>query len=261
LDYKRKVNPSFSARAWAKKMGFANHSLLSLLMSGSRPIRVRHLDLILKGLDLNEEEENYFSALVGYHSSENDTERGIFEEKLVRYSNISPNVNLDIEKFKFISNWMHTAILEMTALHDFQQSPSWIANRIGRGISTKEVEGALQRLFALGLLEERDGKWKKTKNFLTIDPARASRAVREYHKQVIALAHDAVDSQNREERILNSFTLTIDEDKLPQAEKIFEDFRKQITALLSKQGGDETYQCNLQLFRITKAEYTFRGEA
>lgn len=72
-QYKKTANPSFSARAWAKKMGFSNDSLLSLLLNAKRPIRIQHMDHLMRGLDLDKTETGYFESLVGSLSA--DTER------------------------------------------------------------------------------------------------------------------------------------------------------------------------------------------
>ena len=253
LDWKRKINPNFSLRTWAGRMGFKNHSLLSLLLSGRREISPAHTAQLLRGLDLKTEEKKYFEALISLLAAKTDEERA-FHEATVKPLLKSERrmVFKDVETFRFVSHWLHSAILEMTRLNDFQNDSEWIAKRLGDGMTATDISKAVQRLKDLNLLREDGTRLVKTNEKLSFGGERASQAVREYHRQTLLLATKAIEGQSKTERILNGFTMTIDSAQLPRAEVLIENFRQQMEALLEADPGDSTYQCNIQLFRLTR---------
>jgi uncharacterized protein (TIGR02147 family) len=251
LLYKKKQNSSYSARAWAAKMGFSNHSLLSMLLSGVREIRPIHLKKILHGLDLPPEEREYFEGLILVRNASSEYEQELHLSKLRKLAKDEPLTFLEIEKFRAIANWIHFAVLEMTELKNFKPEPAWISRRLGHKISATEVYKAVERLIILGLLKREKGSLQKVHHRLHAGDKKSSKAIREYHRQVLELATAAIEKQSIEERILHSFCFTVDKAKLPEAEKVIQEFRKKLVKVCGKDRGDDTYQCGIQLFKLT----------
>lgn len=249
---KKNKNPSFSLRALAKKMGFNNHTLLSLILKGERRISPRHLESFKKGLGLSEKEREYFDTLVRYQNSETEDEKKIFRSHLMRISESPLVFELDHDRFKVIREWYHMAILEMTELKDFKSDAAWIVKRLGRNVSALEVKTAIERLIRLQLLKKENGKLVKSHGTLFVSSAPKSEAIREHHKQVIQLAMSSIDEQPTTERCVHSFVVTIDETKFSDIEKMIRKFRAKVESTLEKKGGDETYQCSVQFFKLTQ---------
>lgn len=254
FEWKQNQNPGFSLRAWAKRMDFNNHSLLSLLLRGVRPITVAHLPHLQKGLSLHEQDWQYFEWLVRMHAAETETERNLYESKLRLAQQPNAMVYRDVEVFRYISQWIHAAILEMTELKDFSEDPVWIVKKLEFPTTVSEVRQALERLESLGLLVRTEHGLKKSNPNLMLAGDKASQAVRDHHRQMINLALRAVETQRKTERILGSFTVTMDAETIGKAEELFLEFRQRFDQLLEKSSGNATYQCNFQLFRLTKLE-------
>lgn len=247
-------NPAFSLRAWAKKMGFANHSLLSLLLNGKRPILVKHLPKILKGLSLKGEERRYFEAMVRLENADSPAERDLYETRLRELHPRRQVSFVEVEKYRMIADWYHMAILEMTRLEDFQSDPEWISRRLGTKVSVQQIHEAIDRLIALGLLREEGSQLQKTQERLTTPKDYASQAIRTHHKQVMAQAASALESQALTERDFNSCAMTIRRESLPRAKEIIAEFRKKMSEHLESHPGDEVYQLSVQFFRLTEGE-------
>jgi Domain of unknown function (DUF4423) len=58
-------------------------------------------------------------------------------------------VELSLERFEFMRDILHFAILELTETKGFQPSPEWICSRLW--IQVGEVEKAVERLSQFGL--------------------------------------------------------------------------------------------------------------
>ncbi len=252
LKFKQNRNRGYSARAWSQQMGFKTHSLLSLFLNGVRPVKPKHLKQVLKGLDLSERERKYFEALVHFECAESSTEKEVYEKFLGTF-NSNQFSCVELEKFRLIANWYHMAILEMTELKGFKADAKWIASRLGGKVSAYQIQEAIDRLIALGLLKETaGGDLKKTHAQLSTPKDRPSQAIREHHKQVLELAAKAIEEQSVLERDFNSCALTIDKSKLEEAKKAIANFRTTMLSIMEKSGGEETYQLSVQFFRLTE---------
>jgi uncharacterized protein (TIGR02147 family) len=252
LAHKKGRNRRFSLRAWSKQMGFPCHTSLVFFLNGQRRVRPEHLDKLNRGLRLGGDEEKYFRLLVQRENAKHADERAELTSRLDLLKPSREQALLDAEKFQFVADWIHMAILEMTELRGFRAEPGWIAARLG--VELTEAEEALVRLRKLGLLVRRGNRLVKSNEHLTTPGTRASEAVREHHKQVLALAARAVDEQSVKERVLNSSAFTIDPSRLPQAQELILKFRADMAKLLEKKDGEETYELSVQLFRLTKPE-------
>ncbi|MGZ3651369.1 MAG: TIGR02147 family protein [Bdellovibrionota bacterium] len=252
LTYKKSRNRLFSIRAWSQQMGFPCHTSLVFLLNGKRRVRPEHVDKLNRSLRLGVEEEKYLRLLVSRENAKTDGERADIDSRLSLLRPSSEQSLLNEEKFHFISDWLHMAILEMTELSGFRFEAAWIARRLGGTVTTPQVEEALQRLLQLGLLKKTGNTLTKTNEHLTTPGDRSSEAIREHHKQVLALAARAVDEQSVHERVLNASAFTIDSSRLGEAKEIILKFRADMAKLLEKKGGDETYELSVQLFKLTK---------
>src|SRR5262249_54512416 len=135
---------------------------------------------------------------------------------------------------------------------DFKNDPIWISQRLGSTVSVRAVIDALERLKRVGLLQQNpDGTLTRIAKSLKTPPNIPSRAVRGFHRQMINKAVDAIEGQTVNERLLESMTLTVDSSKLKAVCELAEEFRKKVAKVAQIERGDETYQLNVQFFRLT----------
>jgi len=260
FEAKQKSNPLFSVRAWAQQMGLKSHSALVFFLKGQRKIRPVHVHTLLKGMKLSEEEEKFWSALVHLQSAEGDQEKNFYLNQLKSLHPAKDFCILENEKFRLVSDWLHMAILEMTRLKDFQSSPVWIQKRLAFHVELHQIEEAINRLVNLKLLKIENGQYIKTNERLTTPKDRASEAIREHHKQVLRNGFEAIDQQDISERMFNSCAMTIDASKLNDAKDLIRKFREDLSKLMEKSEGDETYQLSVQFFKLTQSNKTQENE-
>jgi uncharacterized protein (TIGR02147 family) len=252
LIYKKEINPRFSARSWARKMGFANHSLLMFFLSGTRPVRLRHLQKVFRGLSISQAERSYIEALVQYEQSESESEREYFVTRLRQLAPEQKMVFLETEKARVISSWLHMAILEMTEVPGFTLDAKWIQSRLLQPISLQQIHRAIESLESLKLLQKKSDSISKVHQSLSLGGERASEAIREYHRGSIKLAYQAIEKQKMSERILQGFALAFDPTFLPEVQSSIDKFRRELELIASRSKPYEVYQCNIQFFNLTK---------
>ncbi len=256
LDFKKKKNPQFSVRQWAKKMGLQSHTLLTLLLQGKRPLRVKHAKFLALGLELNAKENLFFQTLIQYESASSIEEKELSRMWLAEQNPGKDFSTRELDEFSVVSDWIHMAILGASRLKDFDGKPETLKQRIGSKTSVHEIRSAVNRMMEMGLLEKQaDGNLWPTYQRITNKDDVANAGARKYHQQVMDLAKNALEEQNVSEREYQSLSIAIRREDLDLAKEMIKKFRMQFVQALGLQTreADELYQMNVQFFRLTES--------
>lgn len=249
---KKETDPTFSYRRFSRRLGLKSESLLRMVASGKRKATPDLVYRIGAAIGFNSKELEYAEALAGLQRARNLDEKSRYAEKLRGLSPEAQPQLIEIDHLELISGWHHIAILEMTELKDFKSDAAWISQRLGATVSVRAVMDALERLKRVGLLQQNaDGTLTRLAKTLAAPPNIPSRALRGFHRQMLSKAIDAIEGQTANERLLESMTLTVDSTQLKAVYELSEEFRKKVVAVMQKEKGDETYQLNVQFFRLT----------
>lgn len=255
---KRRKNPGFSVRAWARQMDLPHHALLALAIAKKRKLKSPFSARIRDQIGLKGQEARYFDLLVAFNNAETLDEKQFYEGLLRQLApSDQPFSELSFDILRLISQWIHTAIIEMTELEEFNSDPRWIASRLGESATPLEAQEAVDRLVRLRLLENSDGRLRKTQRHFTTPSDIPSHYIRDFHKQLIDKAKRSLDEQPVEEREVRALTLAIRKDRIPEAKQMLREFTKQFQQAFETKPGEraeEVYQLNLQLFGLTKTE-------
>ena len=79
-----------------------------------------------------------------------------------------------------------------------------------------------------------------------------SEGLRNLHKQFIGKAFLALEEQSITERDITGRTFNISMEKIPLIKKKIQEFRNDIEALCTTAEAEETYQLNVQFFKLTE---------
>lgn len=160
---------------------------------------------------------------------------------------------ISVDKFAVMADWYHYALMELTFTKGCQPDPAWMARELG--ITVQEVKTALERLKRLGLLEIKNGKWKKTHASLTnhsSDSLQTTSARKTLQKQLIQKALEAVDETAQVEKDITSITMAIDPKNLSAARELTAQYRRELCELLERGTQSRVYTLTLQLFPVSK---------
>lgn len=253
---KKEKNPRFSLRAWSKQLGFQNPSMISSVMKGERRLQTDLCEKIGKNLKLSIPEQKYFKILVLQKNAKNDEERAVYSEMLIKARPSSALVkrDVDLDAFRFISDWYHVAILEMLELKDFQYDYDYIANRLGKGLTKELVKIAIERLIRLGLVEEAKLRkiLRRTNGNIVVDKNIPSEIIRNHHAQFLDLAKASITNQSFEERDIRGSTLAIRKEDFKTIQEILRKAHSDIIALSCDKNGNDVYHFSTQFFKLTE---------
>jgi uncharacterized protein (TIGR02147 family) len=231
-------NPSFSLRAFSRKIGLSS-SAVSEIFSGKRKVSRKLAERVLLTLQQDADViQNVLSAFDEVAKSR--------QPAAVEYRAIS------IETYAVISEWYHFAILNLMETVDFESNAAWIAQRLG--LDSSVVEGAVNRMAALGMLKWEDGKLKRVEKKLTTSDDIANAALKRAHKQNLQLAAGAIDDVALDKRDFTAMTFAINMNRIPQAKKIIRRFLDEISDCLEAGDATEVYKLSVGLFPLTKLE-------
>lgn len=250
---KKRANPGYSHRVFAKQAGLSSPSHLLMIIRGERNLSMKTIEKFAQGLKLTTKEKRYFELLVLLNQTEDLTLKAKYFSDIMMMKLAAKKLHkLEKEKFEFLSNWYVVAIYVLTDLADFHNDPHWIAKRLGGKITSSQVREALETLQKLGLLDE---SFRQVAGAVTVPDDTKSVAVFQYHRSMIALANEALRLLPVQEREMAGATIAVPKSKLPEIKEKIRAFRQELNRLASSyENPDEIYQLNIQLFPLTTGE-------
>jgi uncharacterized protein (TIGR02147 family) len=245
---RKRRNASYSLRAFARDLGLPAPKL-SQALRGIRGFSAERANAIAEKLRLSSSERELFVSLVEREHARSKIAKRKADELVQAFMEEQGFGELDLERFKIISDWYHFAILELTEVKGFRAEPQWIAKRLS--ISIAEVELAIQRLLDFGLLTEKDQSLVQTQIDLATPSGIPSRELREHHSQILQKADRALEDVSIHERDFSAVTLAISQEDLPEARAMLKEFRRRFTQRMqANPNKDRVYCVALQFFPL-----------
>ncbi|MGE3973717.1 MAG: TIGR02147 family protein [Bdellovibrionales bacterium] len=246
-------NRSYSLRAFAKHLG-VSPATLSEVLSAKKNLSSELSIHVANKLGLDETNTAYFYLLVQLEGAKSFELKERLIEQLNHFSPKTDVKDLSLEHFKIISDWYHYCILMMTELRGFDFNVNAISKRLK--LSKFEVQAAINRLIQLELLEqdEKNPKiFRRVQGDLIIQSNSKDTAIRKYHRQLLELAMDSIETQTPQEKLIGTEMLTISQDQLQEASQIMESFFKKMVALSKRSKNKKNVYCaSVQVFNLTK---------
>lgn len=250
---RRRRNPGYSLRAFARDLELPAPKL-SQALRGTCGFSSKRARQIAKKLNLSESEKDLFVALVESEHSRSKMGKHEARTRAELFISSQGFGELDLERFKIISDWYHFAILELTEVADFQTNPFWIAKRLG--ISSEQTKQAVQRLLDFGLLTENArNEIRQTQADLATPSGIPSRELREHHSQILQKADEALQNVPIERRDYSAMTMAINSSKINEAQKWIKEFRRRFCKdIQDHEIKDRVYCLAIQFFPLEREE-------
>lgn len=249
LNETKVKNPSFSIRAFSKRLG-VSPTTLSLILSGRRNVSRKLAESLVDRLDLSPWESHEILSLFPkkrpYRRGADDVDS-------------TQSLQLTMDQYHVVSEWHHFAIRALLRTQDAQKSPrhsrpEWIAERLG--IKAREASSAIERMLRLEMIERLpDGSLRATRASYRSPDGIPSASIRRNHSQHLELARASLARDSVEIRDFTNLTIAINPKKLSEAKKIIRRFRNEVEAVLEDDSSgprSEVYSVAVQLFPLTR---------
>jgi uncharacterized protein (TIGR02147 family) len=253
FDLRSKRNPSYSLRAFAQALDFPV-SKLSEVLRGKRGLSTQSAEKLSGKLQLSPIEKEFFIKSVESLHGRSQTTRVLAKSELKRLAHLQSHKEIELEKFKVITHWVHFAIMELTTLPSFRSDHLWISKRLK--VETKLIDEAVERLLKLKLLaQDKKGRYFQTEVDLATTSDVPSKSIRAYHHQILELAKTSLEVHKVTERDFSSLSFTFDSERLDDAKKVLRKFRRKFVKDFSTNPeNNRVYSLNMQLFPLDHIE-------
>ncbi|MDC3250243.1 TIGR02147 family protein, partial [bacterium] len=248
-----KENLKISYRKISSEMGFSSPNYFQQIINEKRPLKLTNIPALAKLLELNAEEKKYFRLLVEYDQCEQRDERVKILQDLEYYRRSDKAIMLNEEFYDFFSLWYIPVVWEL-CVHPECENLEWIAKHVRPKINMKQVKKALEVLQTLNLVSATSNlKWQRKETSLTTDSSLDSRALHEYHRNVIHLAEDALDTMSTDKRLILSAMVGASSSHLKMINQKLEALWKEVVESVPlDEKVEQVFQCNIQFFPISQ---------
>ena len=246
----------FSFRAFSMWAGFNSPNHLQLIINGKRNITKDTLSIFLKLLKLKKKEQKYFELLVNFNQTANPESKARYLLEIADHTKKLGGL-LKHNQYEYLTKWYYPVIREMVTLTDFKEDRHHIASRVGRSVTPRQVDEAIEKLLSLGLLErDSTGRLRQNNAIISTGDETRETAAYFYHDQMLNAAIEALHKKAANERNMSGITFACTKEDLPELVQMINDFRRQMLSYLDSKTGDgrnndDVYQFSVQLFKIT----------
>ena len=248
---KRKKNPGFSMRAFAKHLALTPGAL-SKILSGAMDLSFTRAIEICGRLGLSEEDTETFLSLLQLEKAKSDPARESILKKLNQTDYGSKILDLSVDAFKIISDWYPMVILQVASVSSMKRTPQAIAK--GLGLSITEVQQAIERLARLSLIEFKGKEIARvSKDYVETYSKNDEESIKRYYKELLKKIDEDLDSKSNRTRAIGANALVFDEDQLDKVRKTTLQYFKTLREISEQaQNPQSVYQAFVTVFEISK---------
>jgi uncharacterized protein (TIGR02147 family) len=252
--WRKQVEYGFSHRSFSRRAGLRSTNYLKLVMEGHRNLTPEMAGQFAKACRLDQREGDYFCELVAYNQARDTREASRCHERLQRFREYRNIHRLDAAQAAYHSTWYMPVIRELAARKDFQEDPKWLASLLKPRITAGEAQSALATLEELGLLtRDGDGRLRQATALVTTGSGPHPHRIADFHRAMMSLAGQSLDSVPREEREISSLTLCVSREVQAELKERIREFRRELLQLAELEGKPErVVQINFQLFPLSE---------
>ena len=256
-DYYREQKElvGFSWRDFSHAAGFGSPVFLKLVSDGKSGLSKKARVKVAESMGLEGFDKEYFVWLVEYNQAKN---ANVKSQAFAAMQDILLGNRVGIlEKdfFEYYSIWLHSVIRELSTSVK-NPSPKELARLCQFKASAESVGKSLKFLTKRGFIKKstRKGQFALGKKSISTGTLPTSvMSIRNFHRQMGALALESLDSVDVEERNFSTITLGLNKKAYDKIVKEIANFRKKIVAIAARDAQTErVYEINLQLFPLSK---------
>jgi len=239
----------FSTRKFAREVGFKSPTTLTHIISGRRNVSPESIKKISAGLSLNKMESEFLKRLVNFTQAKDANEKNEFYKSILNFKSFRETQQTAQAQYDLFSRWYIVALLEALNTPFAKRSISQMAKSLG--VTKADVELALEQLVSLGLAKKEGPIWKRVDESLETPNETHSLNIRNFHREMIRIAHDAVDKVPPEKRNLQAISIALSEAEFEALKKKINEFAAEVSSSnAGSKNPHSIYQINFQMFPL-----------
>ncbi|HUI92232.1 MAG TPA: TIGR02147 family protein [Chitinivibrionales bacterium] len=257
FDAKKRINPLYSYRVFARKAGFNNQGFFIDVVKRRKKLSDNAAKKMIKGMDLLEDRARYFKYLVKYDQSKDGEEKELLLKKLLEAKSKTLFNDVSLKYANYYLKWYNPVVREIIAVEGFDGDYKKLADKIFPRVNVAQVREAVEVLEALGIIEKDKGKgYKVTMMKLRPNVVELREVIKNLHRRWIEHSTKAIDAIEPEDRYISSLMVGLPANIVPELTKKFEELKEYVLTTAADHEKDpkkdmRIYQFNFQLFPRT----------
>lgn len=247
-------DPRYSHRAMARQMGFSSPNFVKLVMDGERNLTDKSLAGVVEGLGLGKRASAYFSHLVFFCQASDTIRKNYYFGLLAAFRTRSTVARINADQYDYYNEWYTCVVRELVVGRRAEglDYPA-LAAELRPAITARQAKKAVRLLERIGMIErDGQGRYRHASRLIATDREMTSLAVRNYHKKMIGIGREAIETVERDLREISSLTVRISPDGYKRMKKRIQDFKEELMQMVREDTDvDTVYQLNLQLFPLS----------
>ena len=251
-DKRKEEMPFYSYRMMGDKLGL-DSSYLYRVLQKKQHLPAHALPAAKDILALSGRSAEYFDLLYSAAVSKDKGKREELMAKALALRDVDRH-NLEAAELKLLRNWWIPAVRAYLELNGGVVNIKQIARDICPPISEAQAEEAIEILKEVGLVKKlASGKLALTDAHLTVGGPEKASAVREFQKQVLGLASDALDNVPVAERNISTLTLSVDQSCFEDLGDMLREFRRLVQKRVDEaKSPDRVMQLSMAFYPVAR---------
>jgi uncharacterized protein (TIGR02147 family) len=252
LNMRQRRRPKYSLRAFARDIGM-KAATLSDVLKGRYGLSPDRAIKIAERLGLSEDKKAYFRDLVASkHARSSAAREAALQRVQALRQKLEYKMLRDSESLAH-SSWEFSAVRQFIRLRGGDVGLEEISR--GLRLSREKVVDVVESLLTMGLLESTGSRFQMKDANLKSESRAPSASIRAFHKSILNLAAERLETGVISERKYLSSVFTVNASRLEEARAWLEEMNREF---LEKFHDDKTatdlYAFSLQLFKIANAK-------
>lgn len=253
FDARKREHASISLAVLGKRLSM-DPSLLGRILQGERHLATSRIQPVCDLVGLAGDAAEFFRLMVLHAKSKTAREAQVLFARMQELRRVAP-LPLDDTQATYWDSWIHVALRSLLSCGDFADDWERMGGLLHPRQGASTVRRAMRTLADLGLVsKDAAGIWRLSEPFVKDGPRTQARALRNFHRQGLLLAMEAIESLPREQRHISSATVAVDAEEARELTLLIDDFRQRILARAARVGrADRVFQVGVQMVPLAGA--------
>lgn len=254
-EYLKENHRAFSYRYFSQKCGYKSPNYLKMVIDNQRNLSEKSIETFAHFFKLGKKETQYFRLLVSFNQAKTSEIKHELAQEILKFSAFKRLHPLSQDHFEYYSKWYYVAVRELLATKKIKLDAKTISELIRPKISKKQADEALEVLLRLNLIKRSQNRYVQTDELITTGDEVSSSAIAAYHKNMLNLASESIDTVNRELRDISAVTIAVSDENIKELKTLIQHFRKSVLELSEQdQNKQNVYQVGIQMFPLSQLE-------
>lgn len=243
----------YTQRALLTKMNVTSTGFLANVINKKKNLNEEHAQKLANALPLSQIENQRFLMLIRYNQATNLLEKKEHLDHLTRVYKTKIK-HLKPQQFSLFSQWYYVYIRELINFYPFNGDYQALGYMLNPAIPPRLAKKAIIDLLDMGLVVcNPDGSYAQSNPMVSTGNEVKSVALASFQVKTMELARQALLKTNAKNRDISVVSATLSQESFLKVKAEIQYLRKRILDIAAEENSPDTvYQCNFQLFPVTK---------